>query len=296
MLSIKKTLTILVTLTAIGFGNNCCMELDIFDAISRGDAVRVQELVTHNPTIINQSSRSYRRHHYGRTPLQHAAASRQRDIAEFLIVHGANIHQRNSSGETALYYAALHGDPAIVQLLLEHGANINQITNNDLSPLQCAIRRGNSVCAGLLIEHHANVNQRGLDGWAPLHEAAGRRVLHYIEPGIVGPGETEIIRLLVAHGANIRQRDDEGYTPSQRGVYGTHVDLIDALRLQQIARTLAMVTHPRLGTDSQLAVLPQALLHYISQLASWEEQREDRAGVRVISARQHAAHQWCVIS
>ena len=209
------------------------------------------------------------------TPLQQAASRGQHDIVEFLIAHGADVHQRDSDGMTALHHAATDGNPMIVQSLLKHGAHVNQLTRDDQSSLQIAISRGNHACARILIEHHANVNQQAADGSILLHEAAGRAYNSFGSHGSIE--ELDIIRLLVARGADImRRRDNAGFTPSMKGVYDTEVDLIDALRAEQIARTLAMATHPRLGADSQLARLPQKLLHYVSQLASWEEQREDR--------------------
>ena len=145
---IEKSLTFLATLAIASFTGNFCMEMDIFDAIRTNNGARVQELVTHDPAIVNRVSRRVGHGSEGRTPLQQAASKGRRNIAEFLISHGANIHQQSMSGMTALHYAAIQGNQAITRLLLEHGANVNQPGVENL-----CIALGSSLWALFMRQH-----------------------------------------------------------------------------------------------------------------------------------------------
>ena len=50
---------------------------------------------------------------------------KQRQVAELLIAHGADVKARNATGGTALHDAALAGNREVVELLLDKGAEID---------------------------------------------------------------------------------------------------------------------------------------------------------------------------
>ena len=194
------------------------IEQQFFDAIKKGDAGRVGELLKQEPELIKAKTKQ------GTTPVMLAMFSRHQEIAESLAAGiEINIFEATALGRIervrALLkkdpslvkafspegFTALHGNlnrPAIVDLLLENGADINAVSKNRFSatPLQSALAMGWIDLAKLLIARKANVNCRGEGGGTPLHEASAN-------------GQLEMARLLLAHGANLNATDDSGKTP-----------------------------------------------------------------------------------
>lgn len=94
-------------------------KVDVFSAISLGDATNVTAMVTADPALLNQ------RRPRGDTPLHWAVARRQRQIAELLISLNADVNATDNHGMTPLHQAAWSGAADMVELLLAHGANPN---------------------------------------------------------------------------------------------------------------------------------------------------------------------------
>ena len=55
-----------------------------------------------------------------------AVVTEQKDLVEFLIEHGANIHIRQRNGATLLHYAVEQSYFGIIECLIKHGININR--------------------------------------------------------------------------------------------------------------------------------------------------------------------------
>ena len=90
----------------------------------------------------------------GCSPLWYASRAGSTDLAESLLVHGADskltdIHYRR----TPLHNAALKGYPKITQLLLKAGADPKALDAKERTPLQSAAKHGHRAAAAILQKH-----------------------------------------------------------------------------------------------------------------------------------------------
>jgi len=70
-----------------------------------------------------------------RTPLMHACARKQLEVAKLLLERGADVNARDMDGKTALHFTAAEGRSAdTVRLLLEHGADVNAVDRFGFTP------------------------------------------------------------------------------------------------------------------------------------------------------------------
>ncbi len=194
-------------------------EQEFLDAIKKGNASRVGELLKQHPSLIKASTSN------GTTPVLLAIYSRHPEIADSLLATGIepNVFEAAATGRVARVRELLNKDPElvkayspdgwtalhlnfgnleIVKVTLELGADIDAVSKNKFSatPLQGAAAMQNVELARFLISRGANVNCRGEGGGSPLHEAAGS-------------GQLELAKLLLDHGANLNAKDDNGKTP-----------------------------------------------------------------------------------
>jgi len=189
------------------------------DAIKKGNASRVTELLKQNPAVINSSTKN------GTTPVLLAIYAQHPEIAEALLATGIkpNIFEAAATGRVGRVkelidtspelvkayspdgWTALHlnfGNLEIVKVLLDSGSDINAVSKDAFSatPLQGAAAFHKLELARLLIARGANVNCCAAEGGTPLHETAGS-------------GQIEFAKLLLEHGANINAKDEHGKTP-----------------------------------------------------------------------------------
>ena len=207
----------LLTVSVAAAGNR---EQEFFDAIRKGDAPKVTELLKQDPSLMKASYRN------GITPVLLAVYAKHPDLAETLLSKTGRepdifeatitgridrvrqllkqnpdlVHAWSADGWTALHLN--WGNVEMARLLIESGSDINANSRNhfNATPLQGAAATNRLEIAKLYLSHGANVNCRSEDGGSPLHEAAGN-------------GFLDFARLLVERGANINQRDDNGKTP-----------------------------------------------------------------------------------
>jgi ankyrin repeat protein len=194
-------------------------EQEFLDAIKKGNAARVSELLKQNTALTAARTKN------GITPVLLAVYVHHPEIAESLLATGIepNIFEAAATGRVERVrellkknpelikayspdgWTALHlnfGNLEIVKLTLDSGADINALSKNKFmaTPLQGAAAMGKVDLARVLIARGANVNCRGEEGGSPLHETAGS-------------GQMEFAKLLIEHGANINAKDDKGKTP-----------------------------------------------------------------------------------
>jgi ankyrin repeat protein len=184
---------------------------EIHDAVRNGDLKKVKALLKKDPDLV--SSKEAAR---GFTPLHIAAANGYRDIAEFLLAHGADVNAKNNDGWTPLYIAANYGQGDIAGLLLAGNADVNAKDEDGRAPLYIAVYEGHKDMAELLLTHGADVNVRKNDGLTPLHVAAYQ-------------GHKDVAELLLAHGADVNARSKAG-SPLEAAEAGKHNDLVELLR------------------------------------------------------------------
>ena len=187
----------------------------------------------------------------GATPLHDAAWSGNREIALYLLEHGANVKARHAeAGSQPLAYACIKNDIPMVELLLAHGADLRAADNSGETPLQLAVDRGYQPLAELLIAKGADVNLRDKAGSAPLDEAARRGFRGIVElllaarraprrggsrnrlhPAQRGrpqrPSRTG--GAAARHGADPARRDRSGATPLENAARGRHAEVLDLL-------------------------------------------------------------------
>lgn len=214
-------------------------EQEFLDAIKKGNAARVGELLKQNPALIKASTKN------GTTPVLLAVYARHPEIAESLLATGVepSIFEAAATGRVARVqelvkqkpelvkayspdgWTALHlnfGNLEIVKVLLDLGADINALSKNKLSatPLQGAAAMQNLELGRLLIQRGANVNCRGEEGGTPLHEVAGN-------------GQIEFAKLLLDRGANVNAKDDSGKTPLTIALEYKQTEMAKLLRDRQ---------------------------------------------------------------
>ena len=127
----------------------------------------------------------------GTTALHWAAIKGDADMAQMLIVAGANVRATTRIGAyTPLYLAAKGGYSAVVAVLLAAGADAKAMTSNGTTPLMIAAAAGDTKSITSLIENGADINAKdGAKGESPLIFAAGFN-------------RTDAVRLLLAKGAD----------------------------------------------------------------------------------------------
>ena len=73
----------------------------------------------------------------------------RKDVVEYLLQCGANVHARDDGGLIPLHNACSFGHAEVVQLLLKHGADANSRDNWNYTPLhEAAIKGKIDVCIG----------------------------------------------------------------------------------------------------------------------------------------------------
>ncbi len=207
-------------------GNTDCIawEASLSQAIEKGDAPRVKELLTQGWGSLKNADREHR------TPLIRAAqaglveivrllvaagadvnwapgmsdptalmiAARdgRLEIVQILLEAGASVNRREfGADKTALYYAADKGRVEIVTALLKKGANPNGVdrSNQDAHPLLAAIQTGNTEIVRALLDAGASPNV-GKTNWNSLKTETALQMAQ-------SKNLSEIVRLLRQHGA-----------------------------------------------------------------------------------------------
>jgi ankyrin repeat protein len=108
----------------------------------------------------------------GLTLLMRAAAHGHTEVAQLLMLRGANVLGVNAACLTALHYAAYNGKSETLRLLLQHGADMNVSDKHGLTPLIGTAIYGNLQCMQLLLDAGADVSRASSLGITVLHTAA----------------------------------------------------------------------------------------------------------------------------
>lgn len=178
-------------------------DYDVFSAVALGDLQRIERLVEQQKLLLEEAD-DYQ------SPLLHwAAASGQREVAAYLIGHGADVDARDDFDETALLVASVGESQAnrcgaaactggAVDFLLSCDAKVDVPT---------AAALGDNVTLRRLLEKEpASANSSNAHGTTPLHWAA--RNAH-----------VDSARLLLEFGANVDASDRIGCPPLFYGAY-----------------------------------------------------------------------------
>ena len=137
------------------------------------------------------------------TPLILAVERGQKETAQILLAHEADVNWKNSQGITALLEAVTKDNREMAALLLANKAD-TEIKYNIGNPgvrtiLQYAVENGKKEMAESLLAHGAQVNAQ---------DDTGRTALHLA----VSHGSSPMVEMLLAHGADVNLKDNQGNT------------------------------------------------------------------------------------
>jgi ankyrin repeat protein len=137
----------------------------------------------------------------GRTPLMHAAQSKNPAAIRIMLDAGASVTARDQIGGTALSWAAGLGDAPCVQELIDAGADVEVVgLVTGWTPLIWASGFGDPASIPVLVKAGANLEARDiLQGATPLIHAART-------------GRVEGIKALIKAGAKLESKDNAGKT------------------------------------------------------------------------------------
>ncbi|KAK2142806.1 hypothetical protein LSH36_912g01016 [Paralvinella palmiformis] len=135
---------------------------ELFEACRNGDINKVKHLIgSHNVNAKDTAGRKS-------SPLHFAAGFGRKDVVEYLLHCGANVHARDDGGLIPLHNACSFGHAEVVQLLLRQGADANARDNWNYTPLHEAAIKGKIDVCIVLLQHGADPNIRNTDGKTPL--------------------------------------------------------------------------------------------------------------------------------
>ena len=145
--------------------DNCDVDKEdaLILAVTNGRLKLVKHLIEEKKIDVNTS---------GKYPpcnslIHSAILGKNKDVAKYLVKHGANVNKENGNGDTPLSLAYIFlEDEGTIKYLIEHGADINK------KPiLVWAAKDGNGDMVKYLIEHGADVNKEDINGYNSLYWA-----------------------------------------------------------------------------------------------------------------------------
>ncbi len=139
----------------------------------------------------------------GMTALHWAAMKGDADMAQMLIVAGANIRAiTRLNAYTPLYLAAQQGSAPVIEVLVKAGADVKGTTANGTTPLMVAAASGEVAAVKALIDHGADVEAKD--------KYRGQTALMYAAAN----NRAAVIEALIAKGAE-RQGDEHRERPER---------------------------------------------------------------------------------
>ncbi|KAJ8025370.1 Tankyrase-1 [Holothuria leucospilota] len=135
---------------------------ELFEACRNGDLTRVKKCVS--SSTVNAKDVAGRKS----SPLHFAAGFGRKDVVEYLLQNGANVHARDDGGLNPLHNACSFGHAEVVTLLLRHGGEANARDNWNYTPLHEAAIKGKIDVCIVLLQNGADPNIRNTDAKTPL--------------------------------------------------------------------------------------------------------------------------------
>jgi hypothetical protein len=139
-----------------------------------------------------------------------AAASGNREAAEYLLNHGFPIDAPGAGGRTPLMASVMADKPAMVKWLLRQGADPKPKDHGGFMALMLAVTEGRKECVEELAPHH----REDLDSALLLASLVGK---------------AEAIDALTSYGASVYARMEDGRTPLMLAAQGGHREAAELL-------------------------------------------------------------------
>lgn len=143
----------------------------LYQAVKDKDVCKIKYLLSQQEIDINARYGEFKR-----TLLHEAAICNHNDnnfeVAEILLINGADSNARDSKSRTPLYYLVKYGNLRIVTLFLSFEADVHVLTEfNESLLFPATIQNKNLQVLQLLIELGLDVNRRDSSGNTPLLRA-----------------------------------------------------------------------------------------------------------------------------
>uniref|UniRef100_A0A4W6EP58 Poly [ADP-ribose] polymerase n=1 Tax=Lates calcarifer TaxID=8187 RepID=A0A4W6EP58_LATCA len=144
----------------------------------------------------------------------------RKDVVDFLLQNGANVHARDDGGLISLHNACSFGHAEVVSLLLHHGADANARDNWNYTPLHEAAIKGKIDVCIVLLQHGAEPTIRNTDGRTALDlaELSTKAVLTGEEHTRSG-NEEKLMALLTPLNVNCHASDGRKVGSSRRRLH-----------------------------------------------------------------------------
>jgi len=184
---------------------------EIFDAVKNNDLSKVRALVEKDASLV------YVKDEAGNAPLHHAAMIGSVEIAEFLLLKGADINIQNLRLNTPLHEALNAQKTEIAKFLIAKGADIHKENLEKQTALNRAANRSLIDIGEILIAKGAIIDTRDRYQRTPFLCVARHT------------GNVEFGKLLIAKGANINLKDGDNQTALNLAAWKGYNDFIDVL-------------------------------------------------------------------
>ncbi|XP_055957363.1 protein TANC1 isoform X2 [Patella vulgata] len=139
------------------------------------------------------------------SPLLCAVKAGRWEVADMLLQFGASIEQTDKYGRTPLMIAASEGHIAVLEMLLHKGAQYNLMDKEGLTALCWGCLKGHLHIVKTLHERGAQIQHVDKSNRTPLHLAA----FH---------GDDQVVQYLIDQGAQIEHVDVNGMRPLDRAI------------------------------------------------------------------------------
>jgi ankyrin repeat protein len=136
-------------------------ELTLKESVRIGDLDLVKRFLMVSPVQATTNDE------HGLTLLHYAAMEGHKEVAEFLIGHGATVDVPDDEGQTPLWLAAAHGRTGVVKLLISLKAEPNVKSKDGVTPLHVAARGGHGTVVQLLLDDGADPDAKAFENRKP---------------------------------------------------------------------------------------------------------------------------------